>query len=265
MDLAAISSFVPIYFRIQQHLRAQMASGSLKPGDRLPSETELAQAYKTTRTTVRQALSRLVFEGAIVRKIGSGSFVAERTVDAPLDTTLWQSFEEQMAAQGSRVTFKLLRFERIPAPTAARSPLGLPADASVYRLERLRYLDGKLIGLEVRDMVESIGERMPDQGLRDTATQTLIEEVLGAPLGTIRVAIRAACANPRLARQLKVPAGSPLFIREHTFFAVDERPILHGEAIYREEFRFCYEIRGKRFQPGVPVVRPQTKARDTRK
>lgn len=265
MDAAAIDSFVPIYFRIQQHLRSLMESGQLQPGDRLPSETELATSFKTTRATVRQALTRLVFEGAIVRKVGNGSFVSERTVDTPLDTTVWQSFEEQMNAQGARVTFKLLRFERVAAKQEVVSALNLKSGASVYQLERLRYVDGNVIGLEARSIIESIGERMSDQGLHDTATQALIEQVLGAPLGTIKVTLRVASASRVLAKRLDVAIGSPLLIREHTFLTVDDQPILHGDAIYIEEFRFSYEIRGKRFQPDRTVTKIKTKRKEARK
>lgn len=68
----------PIYARIKQHLLDRIASGELSPGDRLPSESELAEAFSTTRTTVRHALTQLVFEDVIVRQVGRGSYVTEK-------------------------------------------------------------------------------------------------------------------------------------------------------------------------------------------
>src|SRR6185436_17036752 len=55
----------PLYERIQEMLRTQIASGRLAAGERLPSETELAESFATTRMTVRQALAKLTFEGLI--------------------------------------------------------------------------------------------------------------------------------------------------------------------------------------------------------
>ncbi len=69
----AADRFTPIYLQIQEEIRGRIASGALGVGDRVPSDTELAEAFKTTRATVRQALSRIVFEGLRVRQVGRGS------------------------------------------------------------------------------------------------------------------------------------------------------------------------------------------------
>ncbi|MDX5362412.1 MAG: GntR family transcriptional regulator, partial [Alphaproteobacteria bacterium] len=88
MTLATRSREKPIYTRIQQELRSRIASGALRPGDRLPSEIELADAFSTTRMTVRHALQELVYENLIVRQKGRGSFVSEMgaRVTSPIDT-----------------------------------------------------------------------------------------------------------------------------------------------------------------------------------
>src|SRR5512132_1092688 len=101
----------PLYYRIQEMLRRDIASGRLAAGARLPSETELAQSFNTTRTTVRQALARLTFEGLIARRIGLGTFVADRRVESQIDAQPVRSFEEQMEQQGVNVTFRLLGFD----------------------------------------------------------------------------------------------------------------------------------------------------------
>lgn len=53
--------------------------GKFPPGSRLPSETELPRKLKVSQQTVRRALNELVREGLIVRRQGSGSYVADRT------------------------------------------------------------------------------------------------------------------------------------------------------------------------------------------
>ncbi len=56
-------------------LRAQITSGELAPGDRLPSITSLAQHYEVAMTTVRKALDALKAEGLVVTS-PMGTFVA---------------------------------------------------------------------------------------------------------------------------------------------------------------------------------------------
>ena len=59
-------------------LRAQIESGELAPGDRLPSITDLSQTYGLALTTVRKALDALKSEG-LVETSPMGTFVAQRS------------------------------------------------------------------------------------------------------------------------------------------------------------------------------------------
>jgi DNA-binding GntR family transcriptional regulator len=63
--------------QIHALLRAQIEDGRLAPGDRLPSITDLSQAYEVARTTVRKALDALKAEGLVVTS-PMGTYVAER-------------------------------------------------------------------------------------------------------------------------------------------------------------------------------------------
>lgn len=73
---AAVST-TPMYLRIAQDIRSQIASGALKPGDRLPSASELMAKYETSTTAVRGAMIVLRGEGLIVGRQGKGVYVAQ--------------------------------------------------------------------------------------------------------------------------------------------------------------------------------------------
>jgi GntR family transcriptional regulator len=76
------SSFVPLYYQLQELLKERIESGGWNPGDRLPSESELARRYGVSRVVVRQALAILQDDGQILRVQGRGTFVAEPKLDA---------------------------------------------------------------------------------------------------------------------------------------------------------------------------------------
>lgn len=59
-------------------LRTQIDSGDFKPGDKLPSEQELAERYRVSRTVVREAISSLRASGFIATQQGVGAFVLQR-------------------------------------------------------------------------------------------------------------------------------------------------------------------------------------------
>lgn len=64
--------------QIADQIRAHCASGSLKPGDRLPSVRELSQRLAINQNTVHRVYERLTAEGFLERRHGDGTYVAER-------------------------------------------------------------------------------------------------------------------------------------------------------------------------------------------
>src|SRR5918911_3629640 len=100
----------PKYYLVKRHLLNLLPGFS--PGVPLPTERELASALSTSRTTVRQALTELVVEGRLVRRHGSGTYVAEPKLAWPLQMS---SFTEQAASSGLVVESAFVSAERIRA------------------------------------------------------------------------------------------------------------------------------------------------------
>src|SRR5215468_10577533 len=67
----------PKYQEIAHRLRDQIAAGALEPGERLPSEPDLAAEYHASRNTVRLAIAMLINQGLVVSRQGLGTFVVE--------------------------------------------------------------------------------------------------------------------------------------------------------------------------------------------
>jgi GntR family transcriptional repressor for pyruvate dehydrogenase complex len=61
--------------RVVSELAGEIRHGSLRPGDRLPTETEAARRFSVSRTVVREALSRLQASGLVETRHGVGTFV----------------------------------------------------------------------------------------------------------------------------------------------------------------------------------------------
>ncbi|MGR6923070.1 GntR family transcriptional regulator [[Actinomadura] parvosata] len=71
-------SYTPLYRQLADLLRGRIEAGEFAPGENLPSEAQLAQAYEVGRDTVRDALAALRGEGVIITVKGSGSQVRPR-------------------------------------------------------------------------------------------------------------------------------------------------------------------------------------------
>ena len=68
-----------IYEHIVEQIRAFIREGRWAPGDQIPPERELADRFRVSRTSVREALRALEMQGVIESKQGGGTFV--RTAD----------------------------------------------------------------------------------------------------------------------------------------------------------------------------------------
>ena len=222
--------FVPHYYRLESHLREGIRSGALRPGDPVPPESHLSQQFGVSRTTVRQALSRLVYEGLITRQRGRGSFVAE----PPLEhTKMFLSFEEEMRARGAKTSIKLLDMRTEPADGKVAEALQLPKGAAVVVLERLRLVDGRVVGYEIRFLPRQIGEALTPDEIHNQPLIPAVQRVTGRARSRMSLRVMSAAARRKEARALGVKAGAPVLIREHTWYVGPDQPVQYGTSIFR--------------------------------
>lgn len=71
--------------KIIRDIKQKILSGKLKTGDRLPAERELAEQYKVSRITIRNAIVRLVYLGFLQTLPQSGTFIADFKKEASLE------------------------------------------------------------------------------------------------------------------------------------------------------------------------------------
>ena len=209
--------FVPIYVRIQERIRLAIGEGALAPGSRLWSEAELATQFRTTRSTVRHALDRLVFEGLIVRQAGRGSFVAERGVfHSPIDSRHCLSFEEQAALAGHVVSYRSPSLQLVDAPPRVAQQLGVAEGAPVFKFERLRVIANRPVCVEIRYLPHAIGCRVTGDMLSSRPAHTFVGEIIGERIPTIVVSITAEIAGPRIAELLEIAESAAVIVRSNT-------------------------------------------------
>lgn len=108
-----------------EHLREQISSGSIAPGDKLPSENSLIAEHSVSRTVVREALTRLQVEGLVHTRRGAGSFAL--TPPAP-ETGAQARVPRTLAERRQLLEFRIgLESEAAAAAAVAGNADTLPA------------------------------------------------------------------------------------------------------------------------------------------
>lgn len=124
------SSFVPLYYQLQELLKEQIESGAWQPGERMPSEPELARRYGVSRVVVRQALAILEDDRQVTRVQGRGTFVAQ----PKLDTRAGGLARVLAAPRDPGVVIDVLEAGSSRVEPSIRGALALDDDEPVLRL-----------------------------------------------------------------------------------------------------------------------------------
>lgn len=129
-----------LYLQVEQYLLEQIQNGTLKPGDQIPTENELAELFSASRPTIRQALSQLTTLGYLVRTKGKGSFVTKPKV-LHESTTFLSGYRREIQKQNLELTTKVLVLEVMLADIKIAKQLEIKVGEKVNHLIRVRVVN----------------------------------------------------------------------------------------------------------------------------
>ena len=136
----------PMYRQIADALREKISAGELKPGDALPTESSLQEAFNVSRVTVRQALKLLTEEQIVASIQGSGTYVKEERVN--YDIYQLTGFYEKLADRNVDTHSEVSIFEVLKADAKLAEKLNLSHDDKVWHIKRVRFIKQKPVNLE---------------------------------------------------------------------------------------------------------------------
>lgn len=236
---------------VRGRLLDEIASGALRPGERLGAERDMAVRYGVSRSTLRLAIDALESTGHLrrVRGRAGGTFVAERRVER--DLTHIEGLPAYLRRQGFEAGTRVLSARLIEADDETVQSLGLAPHGLVFEIVRTRLADGAPVSLERARLP---AERFPgllDHSLRDSIYALMQEHYGVVPREAIeRIEIVGASATA--ARLLDVPRASPLLSVVRVMVDDERRPFELSHDLFRGD-RVRVVVRGEadRDTPGV--------------
>ncbi|HEX2979468.1 MAG TPA: GntR family transcriptional regulator [Anaerolineaceae bacterium] len=232
------ASSTPLYHQLAQTLRAQLRSGAIPAGEKIPTERELMELYHVSRNTVRLAVDALEREGLVERLHGSGTYAVEPKLQ--LGIMRLTSFTEDMLERGLSPASRLIQAEvQTPPPTIAEKLHLLPGEKALL-VTRLRYADGEPMSMNTSYFTIAHCPGLPNEDFENQSIYTLLEKKFGMTISRAEQSIRARGATAQESTLLNVKPGVPLLVVEGTVFAEDDSPIEFLRSIYRSD---RYEFR----------------------
>lgn len=226
----------PLYQQLQRALREAIEKRVLAPDDALPAERQIAAELSVSRITVRKAIDGLVEEGLLVRRQGSGNFVAARIEKNFAKLT---SFSEDMRARGrTPKSVWLKRSEGQVTPEEALT-LRLSPGAPVYRFHRLRYADDAPMCLEFATIA---GDCLPSLDAVGVSLYEALEHAGNRPVRALQ-RLRALLLTAEHARLLHARDGDAGLLVERLGFLRDGRAVEFCQTYYRgDTYDFVAEL-----------------------
>lgn len=220
----------PLPELVAQALREQIAGGTLRPGQRLPSEPELASAYRVSRNTLRDALGVLVTEGLIVRRHGRGTFVnpaAGQALQGGLSDLM--STSELIRRGGYEPGTVGLRARVEVADHRVARAFAAPPTTRFLHVTRTRLASGTPV-IHCEEYLPDGAIDIPsslDDGSDWSLYKALIDGGLAPAFANCKV--RPIVADRAIGQRLDLRPGQPLLLLEQIHYTADGRPVLYCE------------------------------------
>ena len=249
----SIKTGVPLYRQLQGIISGQIQSGTLIPGDKVPSEMQLMQRFDVSRITVRRALTELAIKGLVTRERGRGTTVAVSPPlpNIPSSIEGWLENAKQMA---DSTTVRLLSFDYLPVENSVATLMKIDKGKVVQRAVRVRMVGDQPFSYLETCVPEHIGRRYDRSEMGEMSLLELLETA-GVRVVSAQQTISAVAADDEVAAALSIYAGAALLAVTRVVIDENGEVVEFIRAHYRPEM---YKISMNMERIGEPEGRTWT-------
>lgn len=217
-------TFRPLYEQIKILLTQSLIAGEWRPGEVIPSETELAGRFKVSQGTVRKAIDELAAENILVRRQGKGTFVATHT-----EEHTQYRFLRIIELNGKKEfpTSEVLYCERGKADSTAADRLELKRGAPVVLVRRLLRFSGAPVILDDICLSATLFKGLSEPLITEFegTLYSLYESRYGTRIIRAEERIRAVPADEPVAGLLGIASKTPLLDIDRVAYTYGDQPV----------------------------------------
>lgn len=225
------ASYEPAYAQLVRILSEEIARGRFRPGDQLPSESQLCAYFNVSGMTVRRAINILIDRGTVSASQGKGTFV--RGLD--MREAAFRLRERYEDATGREAQVRLLQATILPADGRVARKLAIALASRVIYLRRLvLHADGPAM-YHREYLIYDPRQPTVEAELQITSLEGLFKGQEGPGLRRGDLQLEAVALDREEADLLCVPVAAPALCLEHVFYDFSNRPAAWGWFICRAD------------------------------
>lgn len=192
----------------------------MKPGEKIPSERQLCDIYGVSRTTVRNAILDLEYQGKLRRIQGKGTFVLDPK-DSRENLSHYYSFTEETKKRGMIPRSALLEYHIVAASTLVKDALSLASGEDVIEFLRLRIANEEPMMLERTFIPYSYFSEVTKKMLESSPLYDIFEKSYNRKIYTVNERFSVALLDSKQAELLGEKAHHPCLKIERRSYDAD--------------------------------------------
>ena len=231
----------PLYVAVRRRLIGEISSGRFPHGASLPSELDLARQYGVHQGTVRKAIDGLVADRVLVRRQGSGTYVATPDDDA----ILFRFYRLKPDTGASRFPqSRIIGCETGLCDAREAKALGLAKNAPVHRFERVRLAANTPLLIETITVPAALFPGIADIDPLPNNVYRLYADIWGLSVARADERVKAIAATACDAEALEMTPGSPLLEISRVAYDLSDRSIeLRVSRCRSDRFHYANTLR----------------------
>lgn len=219
----------PIYKQIEKYLKDLIVTEQIKPGELLPTESQLSIEFNVTRMTVRSAFNNLVKEGYIKRQRGIGSIVLTNKIDDNIGNI--SSFTKELEGKGYIVETLLVELNIVPAGKRVGAALSLLENENVWEIKRVRMANGEKIAYMHTYMPVKLFPNLNKEHCMGSLYD-YIEEMCQYAIACAERKVEAVIANDEIIELLELEAEVPMLAIQQVGYLTDGEAFEYSNSYY---------------------------------
>ncbi len=222
-----------MYLKIKEKILEKINSGEYPAEGKIPSETSLAEFYRVSRMTVRQAIIELTREGYLYRIRGSGTFVGKQK---KLERNLGKlsTLYEELRDRGEESFSHYITRRVSHADENIAKHLQINAGDKIIELKRIRNVNSLPLAYQEIYLVERLCPGLLETAFNNQSLYEVLENEYFLRIRYARQQLEAVTATG-FHKYLKIKENVPLLLVKRTTYLFDDLPVEYAATYFRSD------------------------------
>jgi len=198
----------PLFKEIKEFIKEKINDKIYLPDDKIPTEMELCEMFKTSRPTVNKAISELVLEGVVVRFPRSGTFVTHKKAQTSILDL--QNISDEIKSRGNIYSNELLCLEEVKANEQVAKVLNVVKDQKIFVSKMIHKENNVPVRFDVRYIKPTIAPDYIKQDFKKMTPSEYLQK--NCPVQKVENNIEATLVNENIQKYLDIEATEPCLL-----------------------------------------------------